>query len=246
MIGKQCSAMLRYKVITLDIHNTLMRVNQSTGQQYSRVALQHGVTLDPHILDKAFHSALGEQRAKHPNYGIHAGMSSSAWWTDVVRKTFTTSGYSNSEVVSKIASTLYEDFKKPMTWDIFPEVKSTLTSLNRLGVCLGVISNCDERLMEVLQATNLASHFAFILLSVYTEHEKPKPEMFRLALDRLRVQPEECLHVGDNIRQDYEGARAIGMDAVVVDRNQSLAKTHPDISSDHFIPDLTKLEMLLL
>ena len=65
--------MLRYKVVTLDIHNTLMRVNKSTGQQYSRAARQYGIKLDPQVLDKAFYTALREQRAKHPNYGVHTG-----------------------------------------------------------------------------------------------------------------------------------------------------------------------------
>ncbi|XP_022110783.1 haloacid dehalogenase-like hydrolase domain-containing protein 3 isoform X2 [Acanthaster planci] len=217
-----------------------------SGQQYSRVALQHGVTLDPLVIDKAFHNALKEQRAKHPNYGIHAGMSSSTWWCEVIRRTFVTCGYTDRETVSKIASTLYEDFKKPLTWFVFPEVKSSLTSLNRLGACLGVISNCDERLVDVLQAMNLANNFAFILLSVFTGHQKPGAEMFQMAMERLNVRPEECLHVGDNVQQDYEGARAVGMAAVVLDRDGSIADSNPSIPSDHFIPDLSKLESLVL
>ena len=175
-----------------------------------------------------------------------SGMSSSAWWSEVIRRTFITCGYTDSETVSKIASELYDDFKKPMTWYVFPEVKSTLTTLNRKGACLGVISNCDERLMDVLQSMNLASHFAFILLSVFTGHQKPRAEMFQMAIERLKVRPEECLHVGDSVQQDYEGARAVGMAAVVLDRDGSVAESYPHIPSDHFINDLTKLESLLL
>ncbi|XP_033643450.1 haloacid dehalogenase-like hydrolase domain-containing protein 3 [Asterias rubens] len=237
--------MLRYKVVTLDIHNTLMRVNKSTGQQYSRAARQYGIKLDPQVLDKAFYTALREQRAKHPNYGVHTGMTSSAWWSEVIRRTFMTSGQVDNQTISKIATTLFENFKTPSMWDVFPEVKSTLSALNNEGVCLGVISNCDERLMDVLRSVNLASHFAFILLSVYTGHQKPDAEIFRMAMERLKVQPEECLHVGDNVSQDYEGARAVGMSAVIVDRDGSLETSNPHVDSGHFIRDLSELTLIV-
>ena len=167
------------------------------------------------------------------------------WWNDVIKRTFVTSGCNDSQTISKIASTLFEDFKTPSMWDVFPEVKSTLTSLNKEGVCLGVISNCDERLMDVLREVNLTPHFAFILLSVFTMHEKPNAEIFRMALERLKVRPEECLHVGDNVSQDYEGARAVGMAAAIVDRDGSLAAAHPHIEARHFIHDLAELETIL-
>jgi putative hydrolase of the HAD superfamily len=48
---------------------------------------------------------------------------------------------------------------------------------------------------------------------------KPARPVFDLVLARLGSRPEQCLFVGDSYRWDVEGARAIGMDAVLIVRD---------------------------
>ena len=50
--------------------------------------------------------------------------------------------------------------------------------------------------------------------------EKPDPAIFRLALERSGIDPGEAVYVGDHPRIDVEGARAVGMDAVLIDRRE--------------------------
>jgi putative hydrolase of the HAD superfamily len=45
---------------------------------------------------------------------------------------------------------------------------------------------------------------------------KPAPEMYRAALDAIAVEPMQALFVGDRVREDYEGPRALGMRAVIL------------------------------
>ena len=47
---------------------------------------------------------------------------------------------------------------------------------------------------------------------------KPDPSIFRAALERLSVEPDEALMVGDQPEDDVEGARSIGMEALLLDR----------------------------
>jgi FMN phosphatase YigB (HAD superfamily) len=49
-------------------------------------------------------------------------------------------------------------------------------------------------------------------------HRKPEPEIFLDALDRVGVAPEQNLMVGDNLTADCIGARRVGMQAALIER----------------------------
>lgn len=49
--------------------------------------------------------------------------------------------------------------------------------------------------------------------------EKPNPRIYEIALERAgNISPEEALHIGDSMRKDYEPAKTIGMNALLLDR----------------------------
>ena len=48
---------------------------------------------------------------------------------------------------------------------------------------------------------------------------KPDPAIFERALARAGVAPHEALHVGDSLREDYHGARAAGLSALLLERH---------------------------
>jgi FMN phosphatase YigB (HAD superfamily) len=53
---------------------------------------------------------------------------------------------------------------------------------------------------------------------------KPQPEIYRLAADRLGVEPAQCIFV-DDLRENCEGAEAVGMTALLHrDAAESIAK----------------------
>jgi putative hydrolase of the HAD superfamily len=54
--------------------------------------------------------------------------------------------------------------------------------------------------------------------------EKPDPAIFRIALDRAGVRPEEAIYVGDHPFFDVDPAREVGLQPVLVDRRGR----HPD------------------
>jgi putative hydrolase of the HAD superfamily len=56
----------------------------------------------------------------------------------------------------------------------------------------------------------VASLFSAIVTTAEAGAPKPEPGVFRLALERLRVEPARALHVGDE-PGDESGARAAGM-----------------------------------
>ncbi len=94
-----------------------------------------------------------------------------------------------------------------------PEV---LDRLRAAGLRLGVVSNSDGRVEEALAAAGLRDRFEVVLDSALVGVEKPDPAIFRAALDALGVAPADALYVGDLYEVDVVGARAAGMEAVLL------------------------------
>jgi HAD superfamily hydrolase (TIGR01509 family) len=92
----------------------------------------------------------------------------------------------------------------------------SLARLRQAGVKLGVVSNSDGRVEEALEAAGLRGYFDVVIDSARVGVEKPDPRIFHAALERLGVPPEEALYVGDLYEVDVVGARAAGMDAVLL------------------------------
>lgn len=96
------------------------------------------------------------------------------------------------------------------------DTRETLTRLKAAGLRLGVVSNSDGRVEAALEAAGLLQYFDVVLDSALVGVEKPDPAIFRAALEALGVGPDEALHVGDLYEVDVVGARAAGMEAVLL------------------------------
>lgn len=109
-------------------------------------------------------------------------------------------------------------FRDPAAWAVYADVPSTLDRLESAGFALAVVSNWDSHLPALLADLGLAMKFQAVLVSAIERIGKPEPEIFRRACERLAVEPAAALHVGDSPREDYEGARHAGLEALLLDR----------------------------
>lgn len=88
-----------------------------------------------------------------------------------------------------------------------------LDELRRRGYRLGLISVCSEEVPRLWGETELAARIDEPVFSCSVGVAKPDPRIYRIAADRLGVEPEDCLFVDD--QPDFvAGAREAGMDAV--------------------------------
>ena len=101
----------------------------------------------------------------------------------------------------------------------YPEVPDTLRALRAGGAKLVVVSNWDVSLHEVLDATGLAPLVDGAVTSAEHGAAKPDPSIFGPALALAGVQPHEALHAGDSLEHDVAGARAAGIEPVLVVRD---------------------------
>ena len=101
---------------------------------------------------------------------------------------------------------------------LFPDVREGLSALRGMGYILGVISNLDRPGAQVLEDLGLAGWVDFAVTSREAGADKPDPAIFRRALERAGVAPEEAVHIGDQPLSDRDGAWRAGLYAVLMDR----------------------------
>ncbi len=101
-------------------------------------------------------------------------------------------------------------------YDIRPATREALLRLAE-KYRLGVISNADGKIAEVLDRSGIADCFETITDSGIVGKEKPHPAIFEAAVRSLGVTPQESLYTGDVYSVDYLGATRVGMQAVLFD-----------------------------
>jgi putative hydrolase of the HAD superfamily len=100
---------------------------------------------------------------------------------------------------------------------VFPDSAPTLAELRRRGFIVGAVTNRalgGRRFAEELRESGLLEYFETLAISCDDGWLKPHPSLFRRALEDLRVKPAEAVMVGDQLRADVMGAKALGMVAV--------------------------------
>jgi putative hydrolase of the HAD superfamily len=119
---------------------------------------------------------------------------------------------------------LTDHFRQPGVWAVYPDVIPALEALTARGLPLAIVSNWDSHLPRLLEQTGLAGFFRTVSVSAIEETGKPGAEIFRRTCERLGVPAADTLHVGDSLRDDFEGARGAGLQALLLDRRDQ----HPD------------------
>ena len=199
------------RAVTFDFTGTLVSTPR-LGEIYSEVLGRHGVEVTPERAAALMREVWRELDClAHPardRFAAHPG-GARGWWARLLER-----------LCERLeAGELYDRFARADAWRLYPEALETLAELRRRGFAVGLISNWDERLPGLLADLGLAEHLDVTVYSQEVGFEKPHPGIFEAALGRLDLPPVRVLHVGDRRRKDVEGARAIGMRALLLDRS---------------------------
>ena len=209
------------KVIYLDAFGTLFGVKGSVGALYSQLAHAAEVTTDPQAVNHAFYQSFASaERLAFPNADpATVPELEYCWWKAIVSQTFKRVGaFEKFADFEAFYAGLYDYFETSDPWHVYADTISSLDRWQSKGIELGIISNFDSRLHRVLDALGLEGYFQSVTLSTEVGAAKPSPEIFQVALAKHSCMPQQAWHVGDSEAEDYAGARAIGMRAVLVAR----------------------------
>lgn len=120
-----------------------------------------------------------------------------------------------------------QDLVESVRFDPFADAEPALRDLRARGLTLVVVSNWDISLNGVLEGCGLAPLLDAAISSAEAGSRKPDPGIFATALELAGCEATEALHVGDTEEEDCEGARAAGIRALLIDREEGAG----DISS---------------
>ena len=136
----------------------------SFGEVYSRVLSEMGVSLDASRLQRSIYETADEIDGEIPpgidRYAHFPGGEAEYWLRFSARVLSKATGSTvEPEAAANTVERLRDAFRDPVAWVVFPDVRPALEALTRDGVRLGVVSNWDSRLPEVLEMLNLADFF---------------------------------------------------------------------------------------
>lgn len=143
--------------------------------------------------------------------------SSRAFWLGVYERMLVTLGLPATD---GLRETLYEGFTDLGNYALFDDVPETLDRLEQAGASLGIVSNFERWLEDLLGALGVRERFPVRVISGLEGMEKPDPRIYRLALARADVAPDETVFVGDNPEFDVAPPAALGMFPVLIDRRE--------------------------
>lgn len=210
-----------YKLVTFDVNGTLLNVT-SIGKTYADIAKKHGVSADPQKISAGFRSAYKMMDKQHPNFGL-SDMGWQAWWTAVVKETISsTTDKPDQAKLDAIAANLIQHFSTGTPWTVENRAIDVLNRLKSHRVTIGIISNTDPRLHDILRDHNLSEYFNFVLTSYEAQLAKPSVAIFNRARELYekhsgcRLSGEEALHIGNSYDLDYLAAQKAGWHSILV------------------------------
>jgi len=126
------------------------------------------------------------------------------------------------EESAELHKTIHSKWNDSIGVTLYPETKDILKELQQRGLKLGLISNgYEEDIHFFLERTGLEKTTFDIIVGIDTAQcMKPHPDIFKYALRKLNVRPEEAMFVGDDVEVDYKGAENVGMYALLIDRTE--------------------------
>jgi putative hydrolase of the HAD superfamily len=208
--------------VFFDAVGTLLFPEPSAPAVYAEVAARHGLALTPAEVRTRFVAAyLAEEEAD-----VAAGWATSEGrererWRRIV--TDTLAGVSDPDACYRL---LFHHFAQPHAWRPAPDAAATLAALSARGFAVGLGSNYDERLRPVLAGfSELAFPVDRVVISAEVGVRKPGAGFFRRCAAAVGCAVGEVLFVGDDLGNDYEGATAAGMPALLLDP----AGRHPSV-----------------
>jgi HAD superfamily hydrolase (TIGR01549 family) len=205
-----------FEAVLFDVDFTLSRPGPELGPEgYRRLGARHGLTLDPGLYEEARLAALDDLQ-RHPELE-HDEELWVLFTEDIVRGMG-----GDGEGARACAAEMVAAWERHEHFTLYDDVLPALAELRRHGLRIGLVSNGQRDLERFVEHHRIDVDVA--VGSAAFGRTKPHPSIFLAALERLGVEPLRAAMVGDSYEDDIEGARAVGITAFLLDREDR----HPE------------------
>lgn len=202
------------RAVLFDVDFTLFRPGPELGPEgYRRIGERHRLDLDPGLYAEARARAIEELQRHHEL--VH---DEEVWIAFTEQIVLGMGG--DPDGARACATDLVREWERHENFSLYEDALPVLDELRRHALKIGLISNGQRDLDEF--ATHHGLEVDAIVGSRSHGRVKPHPSIFVAALQALDVSPDEVAMVGDSYEDDIEGARALGIRAILLDRDGKL------------------------
>jgi putative hydrolase of the HAD superfamily len=199
------------KAVLFDVDFTLFRPGPELGPEgYRRVGERHGLTLVPDLYDQARTHAIETLQRNHEL--VHDEEVWIAFTEQIVL------GMGGDPSGARACATeMVREWERHENFSLYEDALPVLEELRRHRLKIGLVSN-GQRDLDEFAAHHLLAVDAVVGSKTHGR-VKPHASIFVAALDALGASAEETVMVGDSYEDDIEGARALGIRAILLDRD---------------------------
>jgi putative hydrolase of the HAD superfamily len=225
--------MAELKAVLFDVDFTLARPGPELGPGgYVRAGERHGLHLEPARYEAARDAALVDLR-RHPELEHDDEI-----WVRFTERIVRGMG-GDADPAYACAVEITRAWERHENFELYDDVPDALAALRAAGLRIGLVSNSARDVREFARHHGLDVDAG--ISSFHHGRTKPHASIFRAVLDLLGVEPAEAVMVGDTIADDIEGALALGMCAILLDRDGIHADFEPRLESLNELPRLLGL-----
>ena len=219
------------RAVLFDVDFTLCRPGpELSAERYARLAARHGITLDVGRYAEAREAATLNLK-RHPEL-LH----DDTIWHRFTEEIFVGMG-GPEQIASECAAEIEQGWELSENFELYEDALPVLDELRAADLRIGLVSNGIRDLAQFVVHHRL--DVDAVVGSRAHGFVKPHPTIFQAALEQLGVGAAETVMVGDSVEEDIEGARALGMRAILIDREHR----HPEV--DERLTDLYGLPAAL-
>jgi putative hydrolase of the HAD superfamily len=222
--------------VLFDAGDTLLAPAPSFQGRFVAVAADQGLPLEEAAVDAAIAAAV--RAAAWPDDWTDPA-TQRAFWMGFYREVLSSLGHADDGL--QLAEALFASFSDPASYQLFDDVRPALEELTGRGLTLGVVSNFEPWLADILALQEIDHLFATVAISGVLGVAKPDPGIFEAALAEAGADPSATVHVGDQPANDVAAARALGITPVLIDR----FARYPEPDDAHRVEDLRGLVKLV-
>jgi putative hydrolase of the HAD superfamily len=216
------------KAVLFDVDFTLVRPGPQLGPEgYVRAGRRYGLDLDPAKYDDARERAL-ESLQRDPDLRHDEEI-----WIAFTERIVRGMG-GDAEAARRCAVDIERAWERSENFSLYEDALPVLDELRSHELKIGLVSNGARDLPEFVRHHGLEVDAA--VASRAHGKVKPDPTIFEAALSTLEVAAEEAVMVGDSLEDDVEGARALGIKAILVDREGRYADVEDRLTDLYGLP----------
>jgi putative hydrolase of the HAD superfamily len=231
-------------LVTFDLYDTLIELNPPRWERLARAAANHGIETDAITLREADRIAEDYFTIENGSIPIRdrTPEEREMFRLELMRRWLEAADLPHdAETVRDLRRAYISEFDEVpdhFHYRLFDDVMPALRKLRKAGIKTALISNADKDVTVIAMHFDFATMMDLIVTSALVGYEKPDPRTFHAALEPLEIMPSQALHVGDQPKSDFVGARDVGMGAVVIDRYDR--QRDPDVPTVNSLTELAE------